>query len=118
LNANKRTLIHVNCFQLSLTTGEEVEIEYEVDGWYYVSSHAELIFTRSFVANERILKWAIIFTCSGEEKEAWKRWKDGRSGSCSVCELMITAVCMFVDTCHPSCLEIMILRMAHKNGPM
>ncbi|KAG2541901.1 hypothetical protein PVAP13_9NG663000 [Panicum virgatum] len=57
--------------ELSLTTGEDVEIEYEVDGWYYVS----------------------------EEKKAWKRWKDGRSGSCSVCELMITAVCMFVDTC-------------------
>ncbi|KAG2541904.1 hypothetical protein PVAP13_9NG663000 [Panicum virgatum] len=55
--------------ELSLTTGEDVEIEYEVDGWYYV------------------------------KKKAWKRWKDGRSGSCSVCELMITAVCMFVDTC-------------------
>lgn len=29
----------INCFswQLSLTTGEEVEIEDEVDGWFYVS---------------------------------------------------------------------------------
>ena len=88
----------LNCFQLSLTTGEDVEIEYEVDGWYYVSSRRRIDFTY-FVAIEQILKQVIIFICSGEEKEAWKRWKDGRSGSCSVCELMITAVCMFVDTC-------------------
>jgi hypothetical protein len=25
---------------------------------------------------------------SGEEKEAWKGWKNGRFGSCSVCELV------------------------------
>jgi hypothetical protein len=25
--------------QLSLTAGEELEIEYEVDGWFYVSIH-------------------------------------------------------------------------------
>lgn len=30
----------INCFsslQLNLTAGEELEIEYEVDGWFYVS---------------------------------------------------------------------------------
>lgn len=27
-------------FQLNLTAGEEVEIEYEVDGWFYVSLYA------------------------------------------------------------------------------
>lgn len=31
-------------FQLSLITGEEVEIEYEVDGWYYVSSDLTIDF--------------------------------------------------------------------------
>ena len=40
-------IIRVHCFvfQLSLITGEEVEIEYEVDGWYYVSSHLTIDFT-------------------------------------------------------------------------
>ena len=55
MNANKRTLLHVIFFQLSLTTGEEVEIEYEVDGWYYVSSRRRIDFTY-LVANEQILK--------------------------------------------------------------
>jgi len=45
----------LNCFQLSLTTGEDVEIEYEVDGWYYVSSRRRIDFTY-LVANEQILK--------------------------------------------------------------
>lgn len=89
-NANKRHLhIHVNCFQLSLTAGEDVGIEYEVDGWYYVSTHLTIFFTCSFDVNENILKSVIVAICSGEEKETWKGWKDSRSGPCSVCELMI-----------------------------
>lgn len=52
----------------------------------------------------------------GEEKEAWKGWKDGRSGSCSLCEFMITAMCIVSHTCG-SCLEFMSLRMAHGNAP-
>jgi len=32
------SMIYFHCFwQLSLTAGEDVEIEYEVDGWFYVS---------------------------------------------------------------------------------
>jgi hypothetical protein len=53
LNAKARALIHVNCFQLSLTTGEDVEIEYEVDGWYYVSSRCTLDFTCSVIQINR-----------------------------------------------------------------
>lgn len=30
--------------QLNLTAGEEVEIEYEVDGWFYVSIHCWQVF--------------------------------------------------------------------------
>lgn len=30
--------------QLNLTAGEEVEIEYEVDGWFYVSIHNWQVF--------------------------------------------------------------------------
>ncbi|KAK8654604.1 hypothetical protein V6N13_128563 [Hibiscus sabdariffa] len=31
-----KTLLESTEMELSLTTGEEVEIEYEVDGWFYV----------------------------------------------------------------------------------
>lgn len=58
-------------FQLSLITGEEVEIEYEVDGWYYVSSHLTIDFTCSLITDEHNLKLVIISVCSGEKKEAW-----------------------------------------------
>jgi hypothetical protein len=73
-------------------------------------------FYLSLISNEQILKLTIIFVCPGEEKEAWKGWKDGRSGSCSVCEFMITAVRIVSHTCG-SYLEFMSLRMARGNAP-
>jgi hypothetical protein len=58
LNLWERIFTHIECFQLSLTTGEEVEIEYEVDGWYYVSSRRSVDSTRVLIASENILKFS------------------------------------------------------------
>jgi hypothetical protein len=56
LNLWESILTHIECFQLSLTAGEEVEIEYEVDGWYYVSSRRSVDSTCVLIASENILK--------------------------------------------------------------
>ncbi|KAL5991583.1 hypothetical protein ACLOJK_012492 [Asimina triloba] len=47
--------------ELSLTAGEEVEIDYEVDGWYYVS----------------------------EEKTPRQGWENGWFGPCSLCHFIL-----------------------------
>jgi 3-methyladenine DNA glycosylase AlkD len=57
LNLWKSALTYIECFQLSLTTGEEVEIEYEVGGWYYVGSHDSVDSTRVLIASENVLKF-------------------------------------------------------------
>jgi hypothetical protein len=56
LNLWESALTYIECFQLSLTTGE-VEIEYEVGGWYYASSHDPVDSTRVLIASENVLKF-------------------------------------------------------------
>ncbi|KAG8376312.1 hypothetical protein BUALT_Bualt09G0050200 [Buddleja alternifolia] len=48
--------------ELNLTAGEEVEIDYEVDGWYYVS----------------------------QEETPREGWENGRASPCAVCESILT----------------------------
>jgi hypothetical protein len=46
----------MNCFQLSLNSGEDVDIEYEVDGWYYVSFYDLTVYlTCSLAVNDTFL---------------------------------------------------------------